>query len=253
MIFLLSKKRVLDIHGVVPEEFEMCGDYNNYKIFNSIEKFAVKKADVIVSVTNKMADHVIKKNGIINKKNIIVLPILPNKGKISNNLNMDNMNSIIYCGGLQKWQQVDKMLEYVNKNKNKNKFTFLVPDPEQLLSLYKDKYEEDFPGTVTSSPSEEVSEWYKKNSLGLVLREDIIVNNMACPTKLIEYFQNDILPIVDSENIGDFKDMGYRYISYKDELPSQNEWKKMILENKSVYVKIYDLFEANSKQLRRLL
>lgn len=45
-----------------------------------------------------------------------------------------------------------------------------------------------------------------------VLRDDILVNQVACPTKIVEYLNYGIKPIVLSEKIGDFKEYGYEYI-----------------------------------------
>lgn len=253
VLFLFGRKRILDLHGVVPEEFEVQGDLSNFKNFNKIEKFAVSNADVIIGVTNKMVNYVLIKHKIKERKNIIIMPILPGKKNISEKLIGKQANTVIYCGGLQKWQQVDKMLEFVNKNNKNLEFTFLVPNPEELLKIYKEKYNTDFPGLVTSSPSDKVVDWYSKNSLGLILREDMIVNNAACPTKLIEYFQNDVLPIVDSENIGDFKEMGFEYVKIGEEVPDFNMWRRKILKNREVYNKICKQFETGSQKINGII
>jgi len=250
-LFLISRKRILDIHGVVPEEFKMHGDLNGHETFNKIEQFAVRRADVVIGVTKRMIDHVLKKHDIKYKRNVIILPILPETKDLSESIFQKKPNTIIYCGGLQKWQQVEKMLEFVRKEKELAEFTFLVPEPQKLKEVYKELYGEEFFAEVTSTESSEVSKWYAKNSFGLVLREDIIVNNAACPTKLIEYFQNDVVPIVDSENIGDFKELGYRYVSYKDKLPDEKEWREIILQNRKVLKKIYEMFENGAKELRK--
>ena len=52
--------------------------------------------------------------------------------------------------------------------------------------------------------------------LGFVLRDDVLVNRVACPTKLLEYIQYGVLPIVLSDAIGDFKELGYKYIGLDD-------------------------------------
>jgi GT2 family glycosyltransferase len=249
VLFFVSRKRILDIHGVVPEEFEMHGDIDGYNIFNNVEKFAIGKADVVIGVTGKMVEHIIKKHKVSDKKNMIILPILPEMKGISENIMQKKINTVIYCGGLQKWQQVEKMLEYVELNKHKNEFAFLVPEPQKLLDQYKNIYKDVFPGIVESVESHKVNEWYARYSFGLVLREDIIVNNAACPTKLIEYFQNDVVPIVDSANIGDFRELGYAYVDYKKELPTLEEWKKMVIQNREVLKEIYSIFEKGSGEL----
>lgn len=250
VVFLLAKKRIIDLHGVVPEELEYYGSTELKNKFDKIENFALHKADIVIGVTKKMIDYVTKKHDIKKNVNFIILPILPQIKDIFRGVIQKNINSVIYCGGLQKWQQVDKMFEFVHENKEINKFAFLVSEFDKLIEEYGNKYSEDFPGVVKSVESHLVNEWYAKYAFGLVLREDMIVNNAACPTKLIEYFQNDVVPIVDSENIGDFKELGYVYIKYKDELPSEEEWKKMVMQNREVLKKIYSMFKENSEKLK---
>ncbi len=250
--FLISKKRILDVHGVVPEEFEMHENYIKSKFFNKIEKFAVKKSTLIIGVTEKMISHLEKKYN--SKKQSILLPIMSNRQNCSTIIKKNTEpNSIIYCGGLQEWQQVKKMLAYVNNHKNKYNFTFIVPNPENLNKEYIETYKESFPGIITSSSSNDLSKLYQKNYFGLIFRKDTLVNNVACPTKLIEYLQNNILPIVDSEDIGDFKKLGYNYIYYKENLPSKNEWLRMTEENKTIYYKYKEIFNHGSEKLIKYL
>lgn len=250
-LFLLSKKKILDIHGAGPEEIELHGDTKGGTAFNKIEQFAIDHADIIIGVTNRMLSHMRLKYGLNAKKcgHSIILPILPQMKKADEKTKEVDSCSVIYCGGIQKWQQLDKMLEFVNRNKDKMSFAFLVPDPVEITSRYRQLFKNDFPGKVESVDSGKVCDWYKNYAYGLVLRDDIIVNNIACPTKLIEYLQHDVVPIVDSENIGDFKVLGYSYVSYKDELPSRGEWAKMVQQNRIVLKKIYETYEAGKLEL----
>lgn len=253
IIFLSCEKRIIDLHGVVPEEFKMAGDTLNYQKFNKIELFALSRATVLVSVTRKMIDYLGKKHSVNIVEKSFILPILPKDIKFKKEIGLKDIKSVIYCGGLQKWQQVDKMLDFVNKNSNFLNFTFLVPDPGKLLRIYNEKYNKEFPGLITSSPSDKVIDWYANNSFGLIFRENNVVNNVACPTKLVEYFQNDVLPIVDSENIGDFKDLGFEYVKIGDKIPDSAIWKSKILKNRTVYLNIREKFNAESERLRDFL
>ena len=59
----------------------------------------------------------------------------------------------------------------------------------------------------------ELSSYYEISHYGFLLRDHHPLNNVACPTKAIEYLAFGITPIVLEENIGDFKQLGYEYIS----------------------------------------
>jgi len=65
---------------------------------------------------------------------------------------------------------------------------------------------------VDSVPRHSIFEYYDRASLGFVLRDDSLVNRVACPTKLVEYMCAGIIPIVEQPLIGDFYERGYEYI-----------------------------------------
>jgi len=237
----------------VPEELLLLGDVTGSVKFEKIEKFAINRSDVIVSVTNAMIEHIRNKHGISVRTESVELPIyIP--CPVASRITKDFSKNIIYCGGLQKWQQVEKMLGYVHRHHSRYRFTFLVPDPDELMGMYRSFYGEDFPGLVESADSHAVKAHYRDNSFGLVLREDIVVNRVACPTKLSEYLQNDIVPIVDFEEVGDFKRLGYRYVRYDSaEFPDEEAWRKMAEENRVVLGKLGDTYLAGVDALRKAI
>ncbi|MGE0906881.1 hypothetical protein AB4M30_16785 [Escherichia coli] len=61
-------------------------------------------------------------------------------------------------------------------------------------------------------PKEDVINVMARCHLGFVLRDDIVVNRVACPTKLIEYLECGVVPVVKSPDIGDFNSLGYSFI-----------------------------------------
>lgn len=252
-LFRLAHTRVLDVHGVVPEEFAFHGDAAGARTFNEVEQFAVGQAGVIVCVTNRMASHLQAKHALGPEKSLVVLPILAGLQPAKETTKPFAGPSVIYCGGLHKWQQVDKMLAFVHRHQGKMKFTFLVTEPEALLKQYRAKYEKAFPGLACSVAADEVKTWYRQQSFGLVLREDVVVNQVACPTKLIEYLQHDIVPIVDSPAIGDFLQFKYAYLGYQDALPQQDVWQQMVKRNKEALRQVYRLFAEGTASLRKAL
>lgn len=249
-LFFISRKKIIDMHGSVPEELLEYGYIEKAKKFGKIEKFAIKHSDTIIVVSNTLKNHILSKYGIVDEK-FILIPIF--SGEDSKNKEKRFSKKLIYCGGLQKWQQVGKMLKYVNEKSGNGEFTFLVPKPQALEQGYRHIYGAKFPGMILSVKPWEVDEWYDRNSFGLIFREDAVMNRVSCPTKLIEYLQNDIVPVVDSENIGDFKELGYRYVSYKDDLPNESEWRSMVMTNRGVLQKLQSLSSEGSRQLRKVL
>ena len=51
---------------------------------------------------------------------------------------------------------------------------------------------------------------------GFLLRDKSIINEVSCPTKLVEYLSCGVVPILDSAAIGDFLEMGMNYVRLSD-------------------------------------
>ena len=75
-------------------------------------------------------------------------------------------------------------------------------------------------------------------SLGFILRDNNAVNRVACPTKLVEYIQHKVIPIMDSPQIGDFYEKGLKYVSISDfvrgDIPNEEERVKMTEANVNI-------------------
>ena len=110
------------------------------------------------------------------------------------------------------------MLKTISQNISDNiHYTILTGELDIMKSLLvKSKLDNLVSINVLSVQPSQLSEYYQKANYGFILRDDITVNNVACPTKLVEYLNYGIIPIVLSDKIGDFKELGYEYISVQD-------------------------------------
>lgn len=217
-----KKKYVLDLHGLVPEEFDMFGEHTKAYISNTIEKYIYSNLSFVIGVTHKLTDFYKKKHPDAKAK-YIIYPILPNNltnitnEEIEAACNLDKVN-FIYSGNLQPWQNIDLMVENIKKISDNGNFFFqiLTGNVEEMKIKFKEKNVDMKNINIKGVASEELSEYYKKSHYGFILRDDLAVNNVACPTKLIEYMNYGIIPIVLSDEIGDFKEMNYECISVKN-------------------------------------
>lgn len=219
-IKMIKNKYVLDLHGVVPEELEFQGMTFKAKAFNWIEKLIYPKLDVSVAVTNRLAIHYKSKYPNAKAK-YIVYAILPNNIETPSETDLNiksNKLNVIYSGNTQAWQNIDLMLKTIVENQSNHiEYTILTGELDrmnELLTEYKLRGNSNI--NVQSVQPSELSAFYEKANYGFILRDDITVNNVACPTKLIEYLNYGIIPIVLSDKIGDFKELGYEYISVKE-------------------------------------
>ena len=258
-LFLSCNNKIWDVHGVVPEELVMMGNRSTEVInfVSGLEKLAYTHATLIIAVTGEMIKHLQNKYSDLNQlsKKFIKLPIIstliaPN-GTVLSPLEK-NKPVVIYSGGVQVWQQVHKMLEFVHLNTHRFSFIFLVTDVDLIRKKYQELYACDFPDMLKSVSPEEVSSYYKVAKYGLLLRDDNVVNQVACPTKLIEYISYGLIPIFASDQIGDFKTLGLKYYEYfrTDDLTSSEE-ELFIEQNYNVLMQLVDSSQVGSEELQR--
>lgn len=245
---------VWDVHGVVPEEFAMHGDYWGAQEAGEAEHFLACHADIIVSVNSAMRDHLCNKYPQLNGKHII-LPIFSIKGMQFNRkdlekekyLSKEELPIAVYAGGLQKWQQIETMQTMIEKQKDICRYWICVPHPEKFMDMWGNKMQPPYMWAAEKKP-EELSLLYKKCHYGFAIRNSDIVNAVACPTKIIEYLQYGIIPILDNPNLGDFKKFGLKYLSSdkfeNGELLSETKRKIQARKNFRVLKKI----QKQSKQ-----
>lgn len=252
-IKIFRNKYVLDLHGLVPEEFKMFKDYTRALIFNSLEGFIYTEIDYVVGVTNKLINFYSNKYPKA-KAQYIVYPILPNnltditETELNTAVHQDSKINFIYSGNLQPWQNIDLMVQYIKKIGHFDNYFFqiLTGQIEEMKKKIIDAGINLDNVDIRGVSSDELEIYYKRSHYGFILRDDVAVNNVACPTKLMEYMNYGIIPIVLSENIGDFKSMNYERLQIEN-LSSSIKARKSE-KNISISKKIY--FESNkTKQI----
>lgn len=108
--------------------------------------------------------------------------------------------------------------------------------------------------SIKTVSSDQVAEYYKRAHLGFVLRDDVLVNRVACPTKLIEYLGSGVVPIIVSSKIGDFRELGYQYVTYNRFISGKKlSYKKYIKAVETNYAVFNRLVEQSKKGKRDLL
>ncbi|DAB11228.1 TPA: hypothetical protein CPT98_01885 [Candidatus Gastranaerophilales bacterium HUM_19] len=89
------------------------------------------------------------------------------------------------------------------------------------------------------------------------MRDDIIVNRVACPTKIIDYLEYGIIPIISCPEIGDFNKMGYSYIHYEKLIEGKifdnNELEKMRKNNTKIIERLRNIQQDGKEKLLKLL
>lgn len=241
-----------DVHGAVPEEYKLSGAEVGYSYANEIESIIAKRANYIIVVTEAMQQYLVDKYSKLDTT-FVVLPILNKELLEYTDYESEKANDdiiITYAGGTQPWQNIGMMQEMVSKTVKHFKYCFYMPDPDEFWRQWNYDKTEDI--KVESLTPEELYVEYRKCHYGFVLRDDSPVNNVACPTKIVEYLHFGIVPILKSSAIGDFVKMGMKYIDCTTLLDyelSDEDRKEFVRENYIVLKKLKDLYVSNLNQL----
>lgn len=249
-----ADKIITDLHGLVPQELAIMGDEYQHisRHMENVEKTVLSNGRQFVAVSQNMADYYTKKYKLRNTT-WIILPIFEIKHVKERVPSRDKAMTAIYAGGTQKWQNIDLMIDAINRAPSDNKYIILTPSPENFVGIKSKRASE---VTIKSVPSAEVGKYYKKASLGFILRDDIPLNNVACPTKLIEYLSNGIVPIVLSPNMGDFETLGYSYVTLEDYINGRVDFEAIVgavKNNYKVIKKLEAVVDRGEKDLGKLI
>lgn len=251
--FYSSGKIITDAHGIAAEEERLVGRNSRAKLIEAFEKEAVNGSRAVVVVTEAMADYFRNHYGAYSTK-FIHLPIS------TVNVGLENWNKVkdlvIYSGGLHQWQNVPEMLEVVARKGNEFNFLFLTNSVKELEKLaikagVRNKL------SIKTVEYEQVFSELKKATFGLLLRDDTPVNNVAFPTKLIEYMACGVVPIIKSDKVGDLKRMGVRYISIDDfivgRIPNSQDLLDIAKHNYECYANVSKSFKKGLEELKGLV
>ena len=255
LLSLPGIKTILDVHGAVPEEFELHHDRVNAELYGHIERQAVTQADLLIVVSENMCTHLQEKYPDQIQGQFVRLPIFKKiQSEPERQPKPDQPHIVVYAGGLQKWQQIPKMIAAIDQTIHQFKFRVFCPDPAAFINLLPSHLQANPALTVGSKSSDEILEVYQGCHFGFILREEHIVNRVACPTKLTEYLAMGVIPIVDSDQIGDFKALGMQSISLEDFLvgrvPDPAALREMVKKNLEVYQDLNNIYEAGMQALR---
>jgi Glycosyltransferase Family 4 len=246
---------VFDAHGIVPEELEQEGHPWAARIISIAEKSILSRCNTLVCVTRSMLKHFKAKHGQRFDREEIILPILPQIGDgdtqtIALQAIRDD-RSVIYAGGMQAWQNVDKMLTAA-KAQPMLRYTFLTGNLENFKRRLQESGIREY--DCRSVSPEEVKNYYLTHEYGFILRDEVLVNLVACPTKLVEYLYWGVIPIVITPHIGDFDDATLRGITIdqfmQGDLPDAATRAAMRLHNQTTVLSLFSSAEINQELLK---
>lgn len=190
---------ILWIQGVEPEEsFLKHHGYIRMNILNLFLHFSIKNALGIIYVSKEMQNFLEKKYRVSTSEKAFVMPCFNDniKEEIFLTDGKYDKNVFCYAGSLSKWQYFEETIDFYRRieceiqDAELKVFTSEQEEAKEVLSAKKiESY------SVQYVKPEQLSEALSKVKFGFVLREDIIVNQVATPTKLSSYLAAGVIPI----------------------------------------------------------
>lgn len=215
----IGLKVIFDMHGLEPEELSASGlpVYKKQKLIaraQLVEAECVKQVDRIICVSEAMSHHL--KNRYATTAPIQVVPCAVDTnrfsftsiayGKMREQHGMTDRMVLVYAGSLQSYQCIEDMIRlfaFVKEHIPRAFFMVYTMDPKQELERLLCKYSIracDY--SIEFMTHELVGKHLVMSDVGLLLRENLPLNNVASPTKLAEYFSSG-LPVIATPYIGD--------------------------------------------------
>lgn len=248
-----SNKIITDAHGVASAELRLSGYLESARLWEKYEEIAVNKSQAVVVVTRAMEKYYRKTFGCKNS-HFIYLPICHLKER-SASWDKEKNNGkykLIYAGGTQPWQNVDLMIQSLRKCKELFNTYFLTPNTAVIeKEIEKSRIGADV--HVMSASQSEVISHLKSSHFGFLLRDKDPVNEVAFPTKLIEYLAYGVIPIIKSSQIGDYETLGVEGLYLEDfingRLPSDEEMVGIRYRNFLRYQKVLTDYQKGVNEL----
>lgn len=265
-----KSKLIVDMHGSVPEEAEYANPNVSKKYLSRLEKKendSCRVADYIVCQSTQMKNHIINKYkatpSIIYVYNCAVDSDVfyydsDARDKIRKQLDIPNDAVVfVYSGGISPWQRIHDTLSIFERYHEYNKKSyFIVLSKEQayfsnLLRQYPLIRKNTF---IFSLDFKEVHRYLSAADVGFLLRDDVVLNRVASPTKLAEYLSCGMIVVVGKVANNWVDGEGKQFFLYEDEM---NKWDPKIVNISKTaicsYAKEKMSLEKDRKVIRELV
>ncbi len=211
-------KSVYDVRAALAEEVSARSRWKvKARIIRNMVKSEIKKSSRIGAVSYKLKDYITE---LTDRKDVVVIPSCFNRENIyfdeegrsfvRNNYGIkDDEIVLCYSGGVSGWQRIEDIIHLfklcVDADK-RIKVLVLTNEVDKLgeiirsVSLPESRYK------LISVAHAEIRKYLSAADLGVVLREDNVINNVASPIKIAEYLACG-LPVVMTEGIGDYSNL----------------------------------------------
>lgn len=208
-MFCSPKQLITWYQGVSPEEMLVFHQKSWTKhlrksLYRVIEKISLNKSTLNIFVSQAMLRH-FEKQYKYTKDNYVVMPCFGNElDESAFNDERYKKPRFLYSGSLLPWQCVERTIKLFKKIKEalpEATLSILTPSQDEAKELLRRNA---VVGEVDFVQPDKLQEYIKGFKYGFLLRDDMIMNNVATPTKISNYMGAGIIPVF-SNVINDYK------------------------------------------------
>lgn len=204
---------ITDFHGDMPyEQIENKGYNKESSVIQSMfqqQKDSIKTSDVCIAVSENLKKQLEINTGEKISKYCIISCAVDLKRFIdaeTAQIDLSDRIAIGYCGGLQGWQNVDKIIDVAYRLHQLDKRIYLVLYSNSPLDKYQKQLDllgkENY--MVKGLKSIEVPSFLKLLDAGFLLRSNLVLNKVSSPTKICEYLAAGA-PLICTQYSGDYE------------------------------------------------
>lgn len=245
---------ITDIHGdALYEEIEPKNKNEEdwFAVYlRSLQRKIIKDSDHCIVVSDNLKLQLEDNTGL-QIKNYSVISCAVDYERFSkaerNSLPLDLSNRIVvgYSGGLQAWQNFDKMIDIVASLRVMLPQLFFLVYTNNPVEPYKQHLDQIGSENyyIKSLSSSDVPGFLKLFDAGFLLRDNLILNKVSSPTKICEYLAAGV-PMICTQYSGDYKrsvkDNTTGFVSKETILDSAEinalaQWLVDVKNNRSIY------------------
>lgn len=254
LLFVRSKKVIIWIQGILPEELVLGRSWNlkaqiKRLFYNLVERWILSDARLLLVVSQSMINHFERKWNL-KCNNYFVMPCF-NKDICKESFFFPDKYehpAFVYAGTTSKWQCVEEILALYKEIEDElpNSSLLLLTQQKREMSLLVKKSGVKN-ATIDYVPLSEIDDVLKRCKYAFLIRKDIRVNQVATPTKMNTYIANGLIPIY-SDVIGDFK-KAFKHLQPQISIKTSDSINDIVLEIKTIEqegvsaIDIYDNYQ----------
>jgi glycosyltransferase involved in cell wall biosynthesis len=219
---VLGTKFVFDVRGLMAEEYVDAGHWKlgslPYRLTKWFERLAFRHADVVIVLTNRIAEILLSTFPALQKKPVQVIPCCvdaegypaePNQFALRQELGIAGVPIMAYVGSLGTWYMGNEMVRLFRtllQARPEAIFLILTQSPELARTMLDEQQVPPARYVIRTVAPGEVQRWLSAADFAIAFIKPCYSKISSSPTKVGEYLAAG-LPFITNCGIGDLDDL----------------------------------------------